>query len=288
MFAGFGRRLLALTRGEPLSPQFRALAALGVLVFGGFAFLSFNRHFVWLLHWPLTRTIGIIVPIAAAFLLSVSNLRARAAAIATGPVLAYVFVGLAMSAWFIGRAIADDLSLLIAVLIFDSFGIVLIAPFMVAALHGLRASPNHRQLAMISFLATFSIPALDAIAYRLGPAHALQAAIDGAREGDRIRIADYTNFEWDRFEVFGWYMSDEEVDKTLGFAWDDPFIQGAHVGEDHHLYLFVKDHRVVHAFELFSGEIFCTTFANRGRSREEAVFEVAGPVDRCLRPPRMD
>lgn len=157
-----------------------------------------------------------------------------------------------------------------------------------AAVHGFRVSRDSRPLLLMSLLVTLTIPTTDWVAHRLSFAGVLEAAVDDARPGDRIRIADHTGFEWDRLHVFGWYYSPDEIEAAFGFAWDDEKIESVDMSESHHLFVFVKDQRVVGAYELFYGEGFCQKFQDASWLREEAELEVLEirHHDRCLESPQ--
>ena len=61
--------------------------------------------------------------------------------------------------------------------------------------------------------------------------------------GTTVRLADLTDFHWQRLYVFGPYASQQRIDDTLGFSWPDP--SGIQSSDSLVLLVFVDGSRVV-------------------------------------------
>jgi hypothetical protein len=106
------------------------------------------------------------------------------------------------------------------------------------------------------------------------PSDDIAAAVESASaSGARFRLADATDFEWDRFYVFAPYFTQEAVDKQLGFHWgdaEDSLYTGTEGGN---LLVFVRDGKVVKAFDQDSGHgDFSCVETPHGLSPRDAVL----------------
>jgi hypothetical protein len=112
----------------------------------------------------------------------------------------------------------------------------------------------------------------------------LDALTDAVRESDRtgvpFRLASVTSFEWDRVYVFGPYSTPEQIREQLGFDWpaaEDSKIEDA---DWMNLLVFVRDGRVVHAYEHDRGNgdlepLARSVLRSGGLSPNDAVLRVA-------------
>ncbi|MEM8882836.1 MAG: hypothetical protein AAGD14_02055 [Planctomycetota bacterium] len=63
--------------------------------------------------------------------------------------------------------------------------------------------------------------------------------------GTKFRLADLTEFEWERVHLFGPYTSPETIEKTLGFSWCGSVRTEIQWSESITLLVFVKGDSVV-------------------------------------------
>jgi hypothetical protein len=99
-----------------------------------------------------------------------------------------------------------------------------------------------------------------------------------------------TDFDWDRFHVFGPYMSNDSVDRRLGFDWGKAENSDYRMQEGGSLLVFVRDGDVVHAFDQpdTDGDFAC--LGNEPLVPEQAVLRVKHggvALDYVLRPGRV-
>lgn len=87
------------------------VGCLVLLVMGGLF-----RRSLWLLHWPLTESVGLPVSIAAGFLLCLTNVRGRLAAILTGSTIVFAGTGLLMTARFVAPSIQHPMVSIVVLL----------------------------------------------------------------------------------------------------------------------------------------------------------------------------
>ena len=97
---------------------------------------------------------------------------------------------------------------------------------------------------------------------------------DAVKQGKPFRLADVTDFEWDRFYVFGPYMSNDSVDRRLGFDWGKAENSDYHMTEGGSLLVFVRDGEVVHAFDQPSTEGAFTCVGRAPLTPAQAVLRV--------------
>jgi hypothetical protein len=75
-------------------------------------------------------------------------------------------------------------------------------------------------------------------------------AVDAAgASGKAFRLANVTDFEWDRFYAFGGYTTPRQIDRTLGFHWGDAEHSDFVKSDGGSLLVFVRDGEVVEAFD---------------------------------------
>jgi hypothetical protein len=72
---------------------------------------------------------------------------------------------------------------------------------------------------------------------------------DAVKAGKPFRLADVTDFDWDRFYVVAPYSSNERVDRRLGFEWGKAENSDYAMQDGGSLLIFVRGGEVVHAFD---------------------------------------
>jgi hypothetical protein len=97
---------------------------------------------------------------------------------------------------------------------------------------------------------------------------------DAVKQGEPFRLADVTGFEWDRFCVFGPYLSNDSVDRRLGFDWGKAENSDYKLQEGGSLLVFVRDGEVVHAFDQPTGHGDFTCVGQRVLTPAEALLRV--------------
>jgi hypothetical protein len=116
---------------------------------------------------------------------------------------------------------------------------------------------------------------------------------DAVKQGKPFRLADVTDFEWDRFYVFGPYLSNDRVDRELGFDWGKGENSDYKVREGGSLLVFVRDGEVVHAFDQpdTDGNFVCVgqdpLTPEQAVLRVKQVREGGVALDYVLRPGRV-
>jgi hypothetical protein len=93
--------------------------------------------------------------------------------------------------------------------------------------------------------------------------------------GTTVDLATVAPFAWDRVFIFGPYTSSREVDKRLGFHWDEYWQTGIEASKGYNLVVFVRGQRVVRWFEHARnrGELEELAQEN-GFARADAKFQV--------------
>jgi hypothetical protein len=105
-------------------------------------------------------------------------------------------------------------------------------------------------------------------------------AVEAADESGRpFRLAEVTDFEWDRFYAIQGYFSQENVDKRLGFHWGDASNSDFARSDGGMLLVFVHDREVVEAFDQDTGHGDFSCLAWRGLSPAQAVLRVERHVE---------
>jgi hypothetical protein len=116
---------------------------------------------------------------------------------------------------------------------------------------------------------------------------------DAVKQGKPFTLADVTDFEWDRFYVFGPYMSNARVDRELGFDWGKGENSDYKAQEGGSLLVFVRDGEVVHAFDQpdTDGYFVCVgqdpLTPDQAELRVKQVREGGVALDYVLRPGRV-
>jgi hypothetical protein len=89
----------------------------------------------------------------------------------------------------------------------------------------------------------------------------------------KFRLAEATDFEWDRFYVFDPYFTQETVDKQLGFHWGGAEGSAFTGTEGGALLVFVREGKVVKAFDQAGdqGDFSCVSTPH-GLTPEQAVL----------------
>jgi hypothetical protein len=76
-----------------------------------------------------------------------------------------------------------------------------------------------------------------------------KAVRESARDGDTFRLSSTTDFRWDRVHFVGPYTTPDEIERELGFEWDDAGESSIRESDFIFLLVFVEAGRVVRAFE---------------------------------------
>jgi hypothetical protein len=116
---------------------------------------------------------------------------------------------------------------------------------------------------------------------------------DAVKAGKPFRLADVTDFEWDRFYVVHPYMHNESVDRRLGFDWGKAEHSDYRAADGGTLLVFVRDGEVVHAFDQPDSDGYFGCVDPRPLTPGEAMLRVhrvggldvvrgPGPIPRCL------
>jgi len=93
--------------------------------------------------------------------------------------------------------------------------------------------------------------------------------------GATLRVADLTDFQWERLYVFAPYTTPAQIDRELGFPCPSTRRANIEARDDVALLLFVEDRRVVRhlAHKRGKGD-FSRLHHPGGYAKSEAVFEV--------------
>jgi hypothetical protein len=116
---------------------------------------------------------------------------------------------------------------------------------------------------------------------------------DAVKQGEPFRLADVTGFEWDRFCVFGPYLSNDSVDRRLGFDWGKAENSDYRLQDGGSLLVFVRDGEVVHAFDQPNTDGYFVCLGNEPVTPEQAMLRVKQvreggvALDYVLRPGRV-
>jgi hypothetical protein len=97
---------------------------------------------------------------------------------------------------------------------------------------------------------------------------------EAVKAGKPFRLADVTDFEWDRFYVVGPYSSNERVDRRLGFDWGKAENSDYGKTDGGSLLVFVRDGEVVHAFDQPSTDGDFTCVGEEPLTPGQAVLRV--------------
>jgi hypothetical protein len=101
-----------------------------------------------------------------------------------------------------------------------------------------------------------------------------------AEDGSTFRLADVTDFEWDRFYVVGPYFSQENADKQLGFHWSHASNSDYKMSDGGSLLVFVRDGEVVRAYDQSNGDGIFTCVGFRGLTPSQASLRVKRELQR--------
>jgi hypothetical protein len=83
-----------------------------------------------------------------------------------------------------------------------------------------------------------------------GSSEEIADAVDEAGASNKpFRLANVTDFEWDRFYAFSGYTSPRQIDRALGFHWGDAKHSDFVKSDGGSLLVFVRDGEVVEAFD---------------------------------------
>jgi hypothetical protein len=99
---------------------------------------------------------------------------------------------------------------------------------------------------------------------------------DAVEAGKPFRLADVTGFDWDRFYAFGSYTTPDQIDKALGFHWEDAKHSDFVESDGGSLLVFVRDGEVVEAFDQDWGAGHFSCVDRREFTPEDASFRVRG------------
>jgi hypothetical protein len=100
------------------------------------------------------------------------------------------------------------------------------------------------------------------------------AVHEAAASGRPFRLADVTDFEWDRFYAVPPYSTPREIEEQLGFDWGDAVHSDIDTSDAITLLLFVRDGEVVKAFEQENGAGYFSCLDREGFTPAEAVLRV--------------
>jgi hypothetical protein len=100
------------------------------------------------------------------------------------------------------------------------------------------------------------------------------AVHEAATSGRPFRLADATDFDWDRFYAVPPYSSPKAIEEQLGFEWGDAVHSGIKTNDVITLLVFVRDGEVVKAFDQGNGDGYFHCVGKRGLTPEEAIFRV--------------
>jgi hypothetical protein len=111
----------------------------------------------------------------------------------------------------------------------------------------------------------------------------LEAAVERSGDtGTSFRLTSVTDFEWDRVHVFGPYTPPAQIDRALGFHWDDAENSEARETDGITLVAFVRDRKVIRAFDQARGPAFLDCLGRRVLKRNGLT-----PDDAVLRTERV-
>jgi len=99
---------------------------------------------------------------------------------------------------------------------------------------------------------------------------------DAIAAGKPFRLADLTDFEWDRFYSFGAYLTNERVDEQLGFHWGKAEASDFASSDGGSLLVFVRDGEVVEAFDQDWDDGYFDCVGGREFTPKDASFRVRG------------
>ncbi len=111
--------------------------------------------------------------------------------------------------------------------------------------------PGGRRFLVAALAAFVFLGVLLVLALTLGPAQpdvalAARLAEAAARPaGHEVRLAELTDFTWERVHVFRPYSTRESIERELGFSWDGADATGIARNEGIALLVFVEDGQVV-------------------------------------------
>src|SRR5215218_1862507 len=94
---------------------------------------------------------------------------------------------------------------------------------------------------------------------------------DAVESGKPFRLADVTDFEWDRLYVIPAYSSQRDVERQLGFHWGDAEHSDFRTTDGGSLLAFVRDGEVVEAFDQDAGDGVFVCLDGEVLSRADAV-----------------
>jgi hypothetical protein len=88
-----------------------------------------------------------------------------------------------------------------------------------------------------------------------------------------VKVAELTDFKWEKLYTFGPYTPQEDVDRALRFAWPDYDSTGLNVSDQFSLLVFVAEGKVVRVskYPAIQGRFSQTT--HEGYPPHKAVFE---------------
>ncbi|MFN3429658.1 MAG: hypothetical protein ACK46X_06870 [Candidatus Sericytochromatia bacterium] len=79
-----------------------------------------------------------------------------------------------------------------------------------------------------------------------GPEERLAVAVEQAGQaGKPLKLADATDFPWDRVHIFSPYVATADIERALGFRWPEAAATGIQERDDVALLVFVQGKRVV-------------------------------------------
>jgi hypothetical protein len=92
-----------------------------------------------------------------------------------------------------------------------------------------------------------------------------------------IKLAELTDFEWEKVFVFGPYTPDSTIEQSLGFPWSDAHKFSLSSSDSFWLIVFTLNKQVVRVEQMSRRSTsFSTNTLNRGFSPSEAVFTISG------------
>ncbi len=274
-----------------------ALAIAGVLL-GLLAYFHLGMHFgmvgesILLMEYPLTRRYGLTIPVVELVLLAQPRIRARFGGLLVGGPLVYAGAAVTIAIGLVCTAIDSATGSLRAPILMASVGVSCAVPFGVVAVRAwLESSRSMRDylIGAFSIALMLILPAADWLSKEGDFSGRLRRAASEASFGSSLDLRAIQPGPWERLLVFGWYSAGEEVDRALGYRWNDKRRTSVAGSEAHHLFLFVDSaNEVLSAYEIPRDVIdFCPKLHYLGLERDDAVISVdnSGWGPKCLRQP---
>lgn len=249
-----------------------------------------------LMEYPVTRRIGLSVPIAQLWLLSIPMVRRKAGSLLIGgPALYFGFSLVAGLSFIVGAVSTGHAGLIAGTIGFAVFGGVLGMPFGLVAWRAWREDARGSKaymMVVVGISAMLVGPVIDMANLRTGFRGSLAAALRGAQDGQSIDFREIQGGAWSRVLVFGWYSTSEDIEAALGFKWHDSRRNSVSHSESHHLFIFVgRAGGVMDAYEIPRTVVdFCPKLHSLILEREHAELRVrtGGFYERCLVQPNGD